>query len=42
MYQRDNCIESDIWSDAILLVPIKLFCHQRRMYENLEEKRKIM
>ena len=26
MYQRDNCIKSDIWSDVILLVRITLFC----------------
>ena len=24
MYQRDNCIESDIWSEVILLVSITL------------------
>ena len=26
MYQRDNYIKSDIWSDVILLVSITLFC----------------
>ena len=28
MYQRDNCIKSDIWSDVIFLVNITLFCDQ--------------
>ena len=41
MYQRDNCIKSDIWSDVILLVSITLFCDQRRKSESLEERRKI-
>ena len=26
MYQWDNCIKNDIWSDVILLVSITLFC----------------
>ena len=42
MYQRDNCIKSDIWSDVILLVSITLFCDQGRKFESSEEKRKIM
>ena len=42
MYQRDNCIKSDIWSDVILLVSITLFCDQGRKSESLEERRKIM
>ena len=25
MYQRDNCIKSDTWSDVFLLVSITLF-----------------
>ena len=42
MYQRDNCIKSDIWSDVILLVRITLFCVQGHKSESLEEKRKMM
>ena len=42
MYQRDNCIKSDIWSDVILLVSITLFCDQGRKSESLEERKKIM
>ena len=42
MYQRDNCIKNDIWSNVILLVSITLFCDQRRKSESLEERRKIM
>ena len=41
MYQRDNCIKKDIWSDVILLVSITLFCDQRRKSESLEERKKI-
>ena len=42
MYQRDNCIKSDIWSDVILLVSITSFCDQGRKFESLEERAKIM
>ena len=42
MYQRDNCIKSDIWTDVILIVSITLFCDQGRKSESLEERRKIM
>ena len=42
MYQRDNCIKSDIWSDVILLVSITLFCDQGRKSKSLEERKKIM
>ena len=42
MYQRDNCIKSDIWTDVILLVSISLFCDQGSKCESLEERRKIM
>ena len=42
MYQRDNCIKSDIWKDVILIVSITLFCDQGRKSESLEERRKIM
>ena len=38
MYQRDNCIKSDV----ILFVSITLFCDQGRESESLEERRKIM
>ena len=34
MYQRDNCMKSDIWSDVILLV----FCDQGRKSGSLEER----
>ena len=36
IYQRDNCIKSDIWSNVILLVSITLFCDQERKSESLE------
>ena len=36
IYQWDNCIKSDIWSDVILLVSITLFCDQERKSESLE------
>ena len=42
MYQRDNCIKSDIWSDVVFLVGITLFCDQGRKPESLEERRNIM
>ena len=42
MYQRDNCIKSDIWSDVILSVSITSFCDQGRKFESLEERAKIM
>ena len=42
MYQRNNCIKSDIWTDVILLVSISLFCDQGSKCESLEERRKIM
>ena len=42
MYQRNNSIKSDIWSDVILLDSITLFCDQGRRSENLDERRKIM
>ena len=42
MYQWDNCIKSDIWSDVILLVSITSFCDQGRKFESLEERAKIM
>ena len=42
MYQRDNCIKSDIWTDVILIVSITLFCDQGRKSQSLEERRKIM
>ena len=42
MYQRDNCIKSDIWSDVILLVSITSFCDQGRKFESLEERAMIM
>ena len=42
MYQRDNCIKSDIWTDVILVVSISLFYDQGCKCESLEERRKIM
>ena len=42
MYQRDNCIKSDIWSDVILSVSITSFCDQGRKFESLEERAMIM
>ena len=42
MYQRDNCIKSDIWTDVLLIVSITLFYDQGRKSESLEERRKIM
>ena len=41
MYQWDNCIKRDIWSDVIILVSITLFCDQGCKPESLEERRKI-
>ena len=42
IYQRDNCIKSDVWSDVILLVAITLFCDQGHKSESLEERRNVM
>ena len=42
MYQRDNCIKSNVWSDVILLVGITLFCDQGHKSESLEERRNVM
>ena len=42
MYQQDDCIKNDIWSDVNLLVCIILFCDQGPKSKSLEEKRKIM
>ena len=42
MYQWDNCIKRDIWSDVIILVSITLFCDQGCKPESLEERRNIM
>ena len=42
MYQRDNCIKSDIWSDVILLVSITLFCDQGCKSKSLKERKKII
>ena len=38
MYQRDNCIKSDIWTDVLLIVSITLFYDQGRKSESLEER----
>ena len=42
MYQRDNCLKSDIWRDVILLVSITLFCDQGRKSQSITRGRKIM
>ena len=42
MYQQDNGIKSDIWSDVTFLVRITSCCDQGCESESLEERRKIM
>ena len=42
MYQQDNCIKSDTWSDVNLLVGIILFCDLGRESENLEVRKNIL